>query len=213
MAPRLLDGDEDERCVLATATQDGAPRALLHFVPWGTHGLSLDLISRDRTAPSGLAELLVAEVIRRAPELGVQRISLNFAAFREALELGQRIGAGPVLRAWRKVLLILSRWLQIEARYQFLAGFRPAWSPRFLVYPGLGTIPRVAVAALRAEARSAGLAASLRRLGRPRTAGRPSSAVNAHPLRLGTLPRTRRQRPRASSPPDPPATRRRRSPF
>jgi lysyl-tRNA synthetase class 2 len=73
--------------------------------------------------------------------LGVQRISLNFAAFREALELGQRIGAGPVLRAWRQVLLFLSRWLQIEARYKFLARFRPAWEPRFLVYPGTGTIP------------------------------------------------------------------------
>jgi lysyl-tRNA synthetase, class II len=46
-----------------------------------------------------------------------------------------------VLRAWRQVLLFLSRWLQIEARYTFLARFRPAWEPRFLVYPGTGTIP------------------------------------------------------------------------
>lgn len=99
MAPRLLGGDESERCVLATATQDGAPRALLHFVPWGTRGLSLDLISRDRTAPSGLAELLVAEVIRRAPELGVQRISLNFAAFRPSSAVNAhplRLGTLPV---------------------------------------------------------------------------------------------------------------------
>lgn len=36
VASRLLGGDEDKRCVLATATQDGTPRALLHFVPWGT---------------------------------------------------------------------------------------------------------------------------------------------------------------------------------
>jgi lysyl-tRNA synthetase, class II len=158
-----IGGDGDEQCVLATAAQDGTLRALLHFVPWGTDGLSLDLASRDRTAPAGLEELLIAEVIRRAPELGVQRISLNFAAFREALELGQRIGAGPVLRAYRKTLLFLSRWFQIEARYTFLARFRPAWEPRFLVYPGTGTIPRVTVAALQAEALPARPAASLRR--------------------------------------------------
>jgi len=162
MAPCRLGGRE-ERCVLATATQDGTLSALLRFAPWGTDGLSLDLASRDRTAPAGLEELLIAEVIRRAPELGVQRISLNFAAFREALELGQRIGAGPVLRAYRKTLLFLSRWFQIEARYTFLARFRPAWAPRFLVYPGTGTIPRVTVAALQAEALPAGPAASLRR--------------------------------------------------
>jgi lysyl-tRNA synthetase class 2 len=163
MALGRVGGDGDERCVLATAAQDGTPRALLHFVPWGADGLSLDLASRDRSAPAGLEELLIAEVIRRAPGLGVQRISLNFAAFREALELGQRIGAGPVLRAWRQVLLFLSRWLQIEARYKFLARFRPAWEPRFLVYPGTATIPRVTVAALQAEALPAGPAASLRR--------------------------------------------------
>lgn len=108
---------------------------------WGTDGLTLNPASRDRTAPPGLQELLIAEVIQRAPELGVQRISLNFAAFREALELGQRIGAGPVMRASRKTLLFLSRWLHIEARYKFLARFRPAWAPRFLVYPGPAAIP------------------------------------------------------------------------
>lgn len=97
MTPSGLGGDGDGQCVLATATQDGTLRALLRFAPWGTDGLSLDLASRDRTAHPALEELLIAEVIRRAPELGVQRISLNFAAFREALELGQRIGAGPLL--------------------------------------------------------------------------------------------------------------------
>jgi lysyl-tRNA synthetase class 2 len=174
--PGWVGGELGDRGVLATATQDGTLRALLRFAPWGAGGLTLDLASRDRSAPPGLEELLIAEVIRRAPELGVKRISLNFAAFREALELGQRIGAGPVVRAWYKTLLFLSRWLQIEARYTFLARFRPAWAPRFLVYPATGTIPRVALAALRAEAPATSLAASLGRLAglRHRTVRRPA---------------------------------------
>lgn len=176
-APGRFGSDGDERCVLATATQDGTLRALLRFAPWGTDGLSLDLASRDRTAPAALEELLFAEVIRHAPQLGVERISLNFAAFREALELGQRIGAGPVMRAWRKILLFMSRWLQIEARYEFAARFRPAWAPRFLVYPGPAAIPRVTVAALQAEVLPAGLSASQRRLAclQPRRAQGPGS--------------------------------------
>ena len=40
-----------------------------------------------------------AAAMRR--ELGVTRVSLNFAVFRDAIERGERIGAGPVLRAWR----------------------------------------------------------------------------------------------------------------
>ena len=53
------------------------------------------------------------EAIKAAPGLVVKRISLNFAVFRAALERGEKIGAGPVLRAWRSVLLFLSKWFQI----------------------------------------------------------------------------------------------------
>ena len=52
-------------------------------------------------------------------------MSLNFAVFRAALERGERIGAGPVLRAWRRLLVFLSRWFQIESLYKFNAKFRP----------------------------------------------------------------------------------------
>ena len=99
-------GDED--CVIATATEDGVLRAILHFVPWGTDGLSLDLMRRDRAAQPGLNDFLIVETIKTAPDLGVKRISLNFAMFRAALERGERIGAGPVLRAWRGILIFMS---------------------------------------------------------------------------------------------------------
>src|SRR6266568_593138 len=42
MALGRIGGPGDERCVIATATQDGVLKALLHFVPWGSDGLSLD---------------------------------------------------------------------------------------------------------------------------------------------------------------------------
>jgi lysyl-tRNA synthetase class 2 len=82
----------------------------------------------------------------------VKRISLNFAVFRAALERGERIGAGPVLRAWRGVLIFLSRWFQIESLYKFNAKFSPEWVPRFLVFPGTTDAPRIGLAALEAEA-------------------------------------------------------------
>jgi lysyl-tRNA synthetase, class II len=143
-------GDDD--CVIATATEDGVLRAILHFVPWGSDGLSLDLMRRDRAAQPGLNDFLIVETIKRAHELGVKRISLNFAMFRAALERGERIGAGPVLRAWRGLLLFASRWFQIESLYKFNAKFCPEWVPRFCVYTGTRDIPRIGLAALQAEA-------------------------------------------------------------
>ena len=152
MALGRIGGPEDGDCVLVTATENGVLRAILHFVPWGADGLSLDLMRRDRTAQPGLNDFLIVEAVKAAPGLGVKRISLNFAMFRSALERGERIGAGPVTRAWRGTLVFASRWFQIESLYKFNAKFCPIWEPRFFVFPGGRDAPRIAVAALEAEA-------------------------------------------------------------
>ena len=152
MALGRIGAPGDENCVLVTANENGVLRAILHFVPWGTDGLSLDLMRRDKTAQAGLNDFLIVEAIKAAPELGVKRVSLNFAMFRAALERGERIGAGPVLKAWRGLLVFASRWFQIESLYKFNAKFAPVWEPRFFVYPGGRDAPRIAFAALEAEA-------------------------------------------------------------
>jgi lysyl-tRNA synthetase, class II len=152
MALGRIGAPGDENCVLATATENGVVRAVLQLVPWGADGLSLDLMRRDKAAQPGLNDFLIVEAIKAAPGLGVKRISLNFAVFRAALERGERIGAGPVLRAWRSVLIFLSKWFQIESLYKFNAKFGPIWQPRFFVFPSTRDAPRIAVAALEAEA-------------------------------------------------------------
>ena len=152
MALGRLGDPADQGCVLVSASKDGVLRAFLHFVPWGSDGISLDLMRRDRAADPGLNELLIVAALQAAPDLGVKRVSLNFAAFRAALERGERLGAGPISRAWRALLLFSSRWFQIESLYRFNAKFAPRWEPRFLVYPAAGDLPRIGVAALEAEA-------------------------------------------------------------
>ncbi len=152
MALSRLCDPRDPRCVVATAYQDGRLRGLLNFVPWGPDGLSLDLMRRDRAADNGLNEFMIARVIEAGPSLAVRRVSLNFAVFRDVIERGERIGAGPVLRAWRRVLLFASRWWQIQSLYRFNVKFRPYWEPRFISFPATRDIPRIAVAALEAEA-------------------------------------------------------------
>jgi len=173
MALGRIGGPEDDQCVIATAMQDGVLRAMLHFVPWGSDGLSLDLMRRDRAATAGLNDFLIVEAIKCAPDLGVKRISLNFAVFRAALERGERIGAGPVLRAWRGFLLFLSRWFQIESLYKFNAKFCPEWIPRFFVFPSTRDAVRIGIAALEAEAFLVLPTIEIRRLGRRLALPRP----------------------------------------
>ncbi|HZV27715.1 MAG TPA: phosphatidylglycerol lysyltransferase domain-containing protein [Acidothermaceae bacterium] len=152
MALGRLGDPADGDCVAVAAMKDGMLRAFLYFVPWGSDGLSLDLMRRDRAADPGLNEYLITAALRVCPRLGVTRMSLNFAVFRSALERGGRLGAGPVIRAWRGILVFASRWFQIESLYRFNAKFQPEWQPRYIVFPGASDLPRIAIAALEAEA-------------------------------------------------------------
>ncbi|MFB7497010.1 phosphatidylglycerol lysyltransferase domain-containing protein [Streptomyces sp. NPDC056161] len=152
MALGRLGDPADGRCVMLECRDaTGEPRALLSFVPWGGHGLSLDLMRRDRACENGLMEYMVVELLLRAGELGVRRVSLNFAMFRSVFERGSRLGAGPVLRLWRSVLTFFSRWWQIESLYRANAKYRPLWEPRFLLFAKSSDIPRIGLASARAE--------------------------------------------------------------
>ncbi|MCQ9135904.1 MULTISPECIES: phosphatidylglycerol lysyltransferase domain-containing protein [Streptomyces] len=160
MALGRLGDPEDGRCVmLECADAGGELRALLSFVPWGPHGLSLDLMRRDRDCDNGLIEFMVIELLRLARRTGeapaggvpVTQVSLNFAVFRSVFERGSRLGAGPVLRLWRSLLGFFSRWWQIESLYRANAKYRPVWEPRFLLFEKSADLLRIGVAAARAE--------------------------------------------------------------
>ncbi|MGG2466060.1 phosphatidylglycerol lysyltransferase domain-containing protein [Streptomyces sp. RGM 3693] len=161
MALGRIDAEADGDAVIATAHQAPAEgeepgpfgdlKAMQHFVPWGRDGISLELMRRDRSADPGMNELLIVAALQAAPELRIKQVSLNFAVFRSSLERGEKLGAGPVLRVWRGMLIFLSRWYQIESLYKFNDKFQPRWEPRFVVFRNSRDIPRIGLATLQAE--------------------------------------------------------------
>jgi lysyl-tRNA synthetase, class II len=152
MALGRLGDPTDGRCVMVAAYDgNGDLRGLLSFVPWGRNGLSLDLMRRDRDGENGLNEYMVAELVAAAGKLGVRRVSLNFAMFRAVFEEGEKVGAGPVLRAWRAVLSLASRFFQLESLYRSNAKYGPGWQPRFICYHRGRKLPRVGIVAGIAE--------------------------------------------------------------
>ncbi|MFF3316491.1 phosphatidylglycerol lysyltransferase domain-containing protein [Streptomyces sp. NPDC003035] len=179
-------GDGD--AVIATAHKEdpdspyGDLKAIIHFVPWGADGMSLELMRRDRSADPGMNELLIVAALQNSPRLGIDRVSLNFAMFRSALARGEKIGAGPVLRVWRGLLVFLSRWFQIESLYKFNAKFQPRWEPRFVVYRKSRDLPRIGFAAMQAE--------GFVTLELPRPLARRRSAAQPRPCAHIVTPRT-----------------------
>ncbi|HEV7962897.1 MAG TPA: phosphatidylglycerol lysyltransferase domain-containing protein [Actinoplanes sp.] len=153
MALSRLGDPRDGDCLFVICRDAaGRVRGLLQFVPWGADGLSLDLMRGDRSAGNGLTEFMVVSAVEAAPELGVRRMSLNFAVLRSVFARAEELGAGPVLRLWHRLLRAASGLWQIESLYRANAKYLPTWQPRYLCFPTARDLPRIAIAALSAEA-------------------------------------------------------------
>ncbi|WP_197283777.1 bifunctional lysylphosphatidylglycerol synthetase/lysine--tRNA ligase LysX [Mycobacterium sp. Marseille-P9652] len=152
MALGRLGDPADGDCLLVEAIgREGEVVAMLSLVPWGSTGVSLDLMRRSPQSPNGTIELMVSELALGAETLGITRISLNFAMFRSAFEQGAQLGAGPVARLWRGFLLFFSRWWQLETLYRSNMKYQPDWVPRYACYEDARLVPRVGVASALAE--------------------------------------------------------------
>jgi lysyl-tRNA synthetase class 2 len=149
---RLGDPRDGDCLFVICRDREARIRGLLQFVPWGSDGLSLDLMRGDRTADNGLTEFMVVSAVEAAAGLGVRRVSLNFAVLRSVFARAEELGAGPALRMWHRLLTMASRLWQIESLYRANAKYQPAWQPRYLCFPTARDLPRIAIAALSAEA-------------------------------------------------------------
>lgn len=152
MALSRLGDPADADCLLVTAEDaDGKWKALLSFVPWGRSGLSLDVMRRSPEAPGGATELMIAELMAQAPELGVRRVSLNFAMFRHILVEADAVDAGPGVRIGSLLLSRADRWFQLERLARANAKYQPHWVPRYLLVDSLSALPASALAAMALE--------------------------------------------------------------
>ncbi|GAA4392593.1 bifunctional lysylphosphatidylglycerol synthetase/lysine--tRNA ligase LysX [Tsukamurella soli] len=152
MALNRVGDPVDGRCVVITANdRTGTVRGFLSFVPWGTRGLSLDLMRRDRSAENGLNEFMVARLAEFCPTIGVRRISLNFAVFRSVFFEADRVGAGPITRLTDALLSFASKFYQLETLYRSNDKYRPEWVPRVMCYDPALTAVRAGIAVGTAE--------------------------------------------------------------
>lgn len=110
--------------------------------------LTLDAMPRLRGAPNGVNERLIADTVWYAKVLGVQRVSLNFAAFRSLLEADRHGGRE---RLGYRMLRLLDPLIKVEPLYRFNAKFGPSWQPRSVLVGSLGYVGWVLVAALGME--------------------------------------------------------------
>ncbi|WP_459611498.1 bifunctional lysylphosphatidylglycerol synthetase/lysine--tRNA ligase LysX [Corynebacterium urogenitale] len=154
MALSRLGDAGDGDCVLVEALQGRGAEATviaqLSFVPWGTDGLSLDLMRRGPQAPNGTVEAMVAYLCSNE-DLLVRQVSLNFAVFRKVFASESQVGVDPFTKTTRKILVFLSRWWQMEALYRSNVKYNPEWVPRYMCFESTTALARTSFAAGIAE--------------------------------------------------------------
>jgi lysyl-tRNA synthetase class 2 len=144
----LRQEDHGDSLVVVGRDSEGLIRGFLHFAPsYGRPAVSLSLMRRDRETPNGLTEFLVVKAIELLRERGVEEASLNFSVFARLIHEPR----GRLELIVGRVLLQADAFFQIERLYRFNAKFFPRWEPRYLVYERRLGLPRVGLAALRAE--------------------------------------------------------------
>ena len=163
----LRSEDDPDSVVVLARDRGGAIGGYLHFVPsYGRPAVSLSFMRRDRQAPNGLTEFLVVKSIELLRARGIEEVSLNFVAFGRLLERP----TGRLERTLARLVVLGSRYFQMESLYRFNAKFGPRWEPRYLLYEGLLGLPRAGVAAL-------GVEGQLPRLPLPRRTPKTTAAV------------------------------------
>ncbi|GMA38405.1 hypothetical protein GCM10025883_04500 [Mobilicoccus caccae] len=142
----------DRRTVWVTAHDaSGKCYGMLSLVPWGATGLSLDTMRRHPEAPNGTNEFLVTSLMEAGGDLGIVKVSLNFAFLRGVFADAERLGAGVITRLNSSVLGGLDRFFQLERLYRANQKFEPQWVPRYVCLDSRLSLPRVLFAMGRAE--------------------------------------------------------------
>jgi lysyl-tRNA synthetase, class II len=149
MALDALRIDEHADTLLLIARDPQAQvRGFLHFVPsYGRQAVSLSMMRRDLKTPNGLTEFMVVQAIDALRTRGIEEVSLNFAAFARLLHSP----SGRMQRLLGRGLGWADTLFQIERLYRFNAKFFPRWEPRYLMYEGALSLPRIVLAALWTE--------------------------------------------------------------
>jgi len=126
-------------------------RAVLQLVPWGADGLSLDLMRRTRPPKPRSQRLPHRGDHQGRPGPRREAHLAELAPCSGRARAGRADRRGPVLRAWRSVLIfwqVVPDRVAVQVQRQVLPGL----AAPVLRLPGTRHTPRIALAALEAEA-------------------------------------------------------------
>jgi len=111
----------------------------------------VDLMRRRESIEHGSMDVLFITMLRWAKARGASTFSLGLSALSGLGENSDNLSAE---RALRYIYEHVNRFYNFKGLHAFKEKFHPQWQPRYLIYPGLSSLPMVGTALVRAHAGS-----------------------------------------------------------
>lgn len=127
----LFDGQRPDSVVAVARDRHGGVVGGHRYLWAGRRDLSLDLPIRARTAPNGVDERIVADVVYWAAAHGVERVSLAFAPFPDLFE--DRASLGPAGRVGYLLAHLLDPLIRVERLYRYLRKYHAFDQERYVL--------------------------------------------------------------------------------
>lgn len=128
---------------------DGRVHAFVTWLPiYAEHGWVIDLMRRRPDAFKGAMEFLIAQSAMAFRDEGAKMFSLAAAPLAHIERPGEDISA--LQRGLDLIAERLDAFYHFSPLFEFKRKFDPAWSPLYLAYPGLASLPKITLAIVRA---------------------------------------------------------------
>jgi len=138
-----------ETPVAVVYNSEGEITAFANIIPeYQKNSVAVDLMRRGHAAEPGTMEFLFVNMFEWARSKGYGSFSLGLSAL---AGLEHFKNAGVSIKALNYVYEHLNKIYNFKGLHAFKEKFQPQWLPRFLAYPGAGSLPPVLTALIRAD--------------------------------------------------------------
>ncbi len=135
--------------VILVRSPEGGIAAFANIVPeYQANESSIDLMRYRQTGEHGLMDFLFVSLFDWARQAGLKTFNLGLSAL-------SGVGEGPqdpaIERALHYIYEHVNQFYNFKGLHDYKEKFHPAWSPRYLVYPSVASLPLVTLAMVRAD--------------------------------------------------------------
>jgi phosphatidylglycerol lysyltransferase len=135
--------------VMAVIDPDGECTAFANIVTeYKANEITIDLMRHRRQVENGTMDFLFVSLFQWARQQGYATFNLGMSSI---AGVGDHSDDPAVERGIRFIIEHVNQFYNFKGIHEFKEKYRPEWSPRYLIFPGVASLPAVGMALVRAD--------------------------------------------------------------